>query len=314
LESEKDDLLTKLKSLKIEDQHNNGIILLANNKAQKAETLGSIMGGSKQEKTPNTKNINLTPVDGYWITLQDWSQCNKKCDGGTSTFHRRCVPPKNRGKPCIGDPVVTKKCNLNPCPKTESNSSSNLFGANGNDGDETTVKEPIVKIMPFTDAPQRYTLCKIKESDLMIYEDGTDSNKKNDPLFKGKKIDDIGGLKLPCRVVMNPQTLTVFSGDKFDSLYMSFSLRKTRFYELINRKNCFKLYESSKKYITLCPYSAEVSSKELDEWRTDFEVFKTKCDRPQKNALSDAEKKALDNKIKQKMVNKSLKKYFTKCN
>ncbi len=136
----------------------------------------------------------------------------------------------------------------------------------------------------------------------MIYEDGLDPNKKDDPLFKGKKIDDIGGLKLPCRAVMNTQTLTVYSGEKFETLYMSFTLKKTRFYEAKNKKNCFKLYETTKKYITLCPYGAEISNKEYNEWKRDFEIFKTRCERPKQHVLSDEEQKALDAKIKAKMV------------
>ncbi len=281
--------------MKIQDQHNNGIILLANPKALIVkETIGNLFG--KKEAEPKFGKKNTAPVDGYWLTLQNWSQCNKKCDGGISTFHRMCVPPKNGGKPCDGEGIITKKCNMHPCPLVGDNDPNSNKNNNN-----TSILDPIIKILPFTDLPQRYTLCKIKESDLLMYEDGKDPNKKDDPLFKGKKIDEIGGLKLPCRVVMNPNTLTVYAGEKFETIHLSFTLKKTRFYEAKNKKNCFKLYESSKKYITLCPYGSEISSKEFDDWKIDFEVFKTRCDRP-KHGLSDEDQRALDEAIKAKMV------------
>lgn len=314
-EAEKDELIRKIKALKITEQHEKGLILLAKSKVLKqGDTLGSLLGKKSNDQPSKPLKKNQKPVDGYWVTLQDWSQCNKKCDGGISTFHRMCVPPKFGGKPCEGEPVISKKCNMNPCPKVAGGSSSGSSDPLKNNDENTTVLDPVVKILPFTDAPQRYTLCKIKESDLMIYEDGLDSNKKNDPLFKGKKIDDIGGLKLPCRVVMNTQTLTVYSGQKFETLYLSFTLKKTRFYEAKNKKNCFKLYETTLKYITLCPYAAEISNKEFNEWKKDFEVFKTRCDRPKKGILSDTEQKALDQKIKAKMVNYKLNFNFLKKN
>jgi len=306
-ESEKDELLRKIKALKIQDQHNNGQISLANPKALKQkETVGNLFG-KKSENEPKFGKKNTAPVDGYWLTLQNWSQCNKKCDVGVSTYHRMCIPPKNGGKPCDGEGIINKKCNINPCPlygETDENSNSisnSNSSTNKKKNTTTTVMEPIVKILPFTDQPQRYSLCKIKESDLLIYEDGKDPNKKDDPLFKGKKIEEFGGLKLPCRVVMNPQTLTVYAGEKFETIHLSFTLKKSRFYEAKNKKNCFKIYESTKKYITLCPYGAETTNKEFNEWKRDFEVFKTKCDRPKKG-LSDEEQKELDDKIKAKMV------------
>jgi hypothetical protein len=308
-ESEKDQFISKIKALKITEQHEKGLILLAKSKVLKqGDTLGSLLGKKSESEPSMALKKNQKPVDGYWVTLQDWSQCNKKCDGGISTYHRMCVPAKFGGQPCEGDAVITKKCNPGPCPMVPGENNNGSNGNNGsndplrNKNESTTVMEPIIKILPLTDSPQRYTLCKIKESDLMIYEDGLDPNKKDDPLFKGKKIDDIGGLKLPCRVVMNPQTLTVYSGEKFETLYMSFTLKKTRFYDAKNKKNCFKLYETAKKYITLCPYAAEISSVEFTEWKRDFEVFKTRCDRQKKGVLSDEEQKALDEKIKAKMV------------
>ena len=57
---------------------------------------------------------NMT--DGYWMILQDWSQCTKKCGGGLSYRHLMCIPPKNGGKNCVGNQIRTRPCNEQPCP------------------------------------------------------------------------------------------------------------------------------------------------------------------------------------------------------
>merc|ERR1712032_1442816 len=236
-----------------------------------------------------------SPKDGYWLTLQEWSQCSKKCDSGTSTFQRMCIPPKKGGKPCIGEALLVKTCNRQPCPKVTS-TSEEMRNRNN-----TQILKPIVKIMPFTNHPQRFTLCKIKESDMMIFNDGTDPNKQNDPLFKGKNIDKLGGIRIPSRVVMNTKTLSIFAGQEFETLYMSFSLKNVKFYTLEKSlKNCFKLYETEARSSILCPYDSDVSNKETKEWREHFSLFKNKCGRPN-HELEDEEKKLLDEKIKEEM-------------
>lgn len=53
--------------------------------------------------------------DGYWVTVQSWSSCTLKCGSGTQTMQRQCIPPKNSGKPCIGNPILTQVCNIQPC-------------------------------------------------------------------------------------------------------------------------------------------------------------------------------------------------------
>jgi hypothetical protein len=57
---------------------------------------------------------NMT--DGYWSILQDWTQCTKKCGGGLSYMQLMCIPPKNGGKNCMGQPIRTRPCNPQPCP------------------------------------------------------------------------------------------------------------------------------------------------------------------------------------------------------
>ena len=89
-------------------------------------------------------------VDGYWIVLQEWTQCSLKCGGGTSTLHRMCVPPKYGGKDCEGSNIISKPCNIQPCPEIKilKNSLKN----------NETMKDPIVKVVTFSNRPQRYTV------------------------------------------------------------------------------------------------------------------------------------------------------------
>ena len=289
-EGDRTSLFNKLRALKIKDQHLNGLFKFEHHGTGKQkETLSDLFGNKKPKNDGNN-----SPKDGYWLTLQEWSQCSKKCDSGTSTFQRMCIPPKKGGKPCRGDALLVKPCNRQPCPKVTST------GEQMRNQNNTTILKPIVKVMPFTNHPQRYTLCKIKESDMMIFDDGKDPIKQMEPLFRGKDIDAISGIRIPSRVVMNTKTLSIFAGDEFETLYLSFLIKKTKFYKVKNRKNCFKLIETASRYTTLCPYNAEVSEKEFTEWETDFFTFRDKCSRPDKE-LEGKEKTDLLAKIKDKM-------------
>lgn len=297
---EREILFTKLRALKIMSQHQNGefVFLKANgtngkkNKKKQQQTLSDMMNDHKKVKENKVGALS----DGYWIVLQNWSQCSKKCDGGTSTFQRMCIPPKQGGKPCVGDAVMVKPCNTKPCPHAIEDKEALAKNQH------VEILKPIVKIMPFTNHPQRFTLCKIKESDMMIFEDGKDPIKQNEPLFKGKKIDQNSGIQIPSRVVMNTKTLTIFAGSEFETLYMSFSLKKTKFLKFgkdKERKNCFKLFETVSRYATLCPFNSG-SSADLDQWENDFFTFKDKCSRSN-NELDEESKKKLEDKIKEKM-------------
>ncbi len=297
--NEKTVVLNLVRLIKIDQQHKNGIF--DNNpqdakKKRNGETLASILG--KDNKVKEDRHTVLT--DGYWVTLQEWSQCNLKCGGGTSTYHRLCRPPKNGGKPCQGEAIMHKPCNTHPCPITDGTAEGPFGNKN------TEVLAPIVKIMAFTDQPQRYTKCKIKESDMMIYYKTSDPALLNSPLLNGKTIENtMGEINIPARVIMNNSTLTVFSGEHYKTLHQSYNLKKTKFYASKIKKGCFELREGSKKTITLCPFGCEHSVKPLDEWAYDFDLFKNKCGRISPyDPDSDEE---LKKKIAAKMVNIILK-------
>ena len=56
-------------------------------------------------------------VDGYWNVIQSWSQCTLKCGGGKSFLQRICVSPKNGGKNCEGESIISKDCNKKTLPR-----------------------------------------------------------------------------------------------------------------------------------------------------------------------------------------------------
>ena len=108
--SEKTKIKKLTRNLKIEEQHEKGIYLIDANSKNNYETKESISSlfGRKTERGPVSVE---KPSDGYWIVLQNWSQCSLKCGGGISTLHRMCIPPKKGGKPCQGKNILTKECN-----------------------------------------------------------------------------------------------------------------------------------------------------------------------------------------------------------
>ena len=128
--------------------------------------------------------------DGYFVLLQDWSPCSLKCGGGTTTQQWLCVPHKNKGHPCLGDSELTKKCNEQNCPSVESSNGINLPPAN-----PTHVNlKPIYKALPYSNRPQQFVKCFIKENDVLY------KSKEFDP---EKKMD----IKVPGRIIMNTQSI-----------------------------------------------------------------------------------------------------------
>lgn len=300
--AQKRNFINMLRSLKIDEQHEDGIVALKHNPAaENKETIQDLMNPSKpgdrtknQAKLAKDKDGNLVVgfnatanqqiTDGYWIMLQDWTQCSLKCGGGTSTLQRMCVPPKSGGKPCVGQPILTKSCNEHPCPdvfKTAENKNN------------STVNKAIVKSMAFSNKPQRYVKCKIKEADLMLFQNVTDPNFKKNPIVGNQELNGANSISIPMRAIMNNSTFTLFSGEETESLFISFNLESSRFIRS-KQKGCFEIYESSKKYATLCPFGCDNTDKALEEWDYDFNLFKHQCN--YKRPIDDMKMK-LDKKI-----------------
>jgi len=293
--SEKTKIQNLARSLKIESQHKEGIYLINGlNPPKNKETISSLFG-PKSDKKKGLEKLS----DGYWIVLQNWSQCSLKCGGGISTFQRMCIPPKKGGKPCQGKAILTKECNKQPCPEVYG-SAENLANRNN-----TEVMKPIVKIMHFTNVPQRYTLCKIKESDMMIYFKTDDPTLLSSNLLDSRKLEPgMNDISIPSRVIMNNSTLSVFTGEHYETLFQTYTLKKSAFFISKGKKGCFVI-QQNKESITLCPFGCERDDKEQKEWAKDFDLFRNKCGRSSPNSLEEDEE--LKKKIQEKMVNKKLK-------
>ncbi len=285
-------VLNLAREIKLEEQINDGIIENVDYYTKEKETLSGIFG-KKAENQEKKDDLKLT--DGYWIILQNWSQCNLKCGGGTTTLHRMCVPPKNRGKPCQGEAIIHKSCNTHECPNSI-NTQENAFNKK-----ETEILKPIVKVMAFTDSPQRYTKCKIKETDMMIHLKSNDLNNLKNPILNGKNIIyKMGDIKIPSRVIMNNSTLTIYSGDHYETMYQTYNLKNSKMLLDKYKKDCLLLFEGSKKSVTLCTFNFEKNSKLLEDWLYDFDLFKNKCYR---NIVHDIKSdQELNMKIQAKMV------------
>lgn len=121
---DKDSVLKIVRYIKIKDQRSRGEVYIRPQDIKEKNiknTISGIIIGEKSIKDSNIKENHMKniPIDGNWVILQEWSQCNLKCGGGTSTLHRFCIPPKNGGKPCIGEAIIHRPCNIAPCPRKE---------------------------------------------------------------------------------------------------------------------------------------------------------------------------------------------------
>merc|ERR1712032_1319279 len=87
----------------------------------------------------------------------------------------------------------------------------------------------------------------------------------------------MGKVEFPVRTIMNNQTVSIYTGDEIASLFLSFNIKLTSFHRS-SKQGCFQLYESSNKYITLCPFGCENGSTQgLEEWDYDYHLFKYQC-------------------------------------
>jgi len=277
----RDQLMATIKHIVVEKQRDNGEINQGSEqKLPNANDFMEQLQGKKDAELEKkmSENAKKNPnqggkVDGYWIKLQGWSTCSLKCGGGTQSYHRMCVPPKNGGKSCSGEPVLTKPCNTEPCPTVKENKKLSK--------EDQEIAKPIIKVMPFSNRYQRYTKCIIKESDAMYKnEDIDDKNgEQNENSSKG--------VWMPIRIVMNNRTLTVLEGTNYKKQLYSFNLKSSRFFENIEDPNCWGVMEEKPsrldqpKKMIFCPFGIKTSAKDwVSEWDYDFNLFKYQCSTP----------------------------------
>ncbi|XP_078378151.1 SCO-spondin-like isoform X3 [Oculina patagonica] len=72
-------------------------------------------GNSEESRLCNTLPC---AVDGNWTAWRDWEVCSVSCGGGTQNRVRTCTNPlpAHGGKDCVGEGVITRRCNEDPCP------------------------------------------------------------------------------------------------------------------------------------------------------------------------------------------------------
>jgi hypothetical protein len=218
-------------------------------------------GINKETLAEIKKNKKVT-----WVPITTWSECSKPCGGGKSYLQRLCVLPSNSKEKCVGERILSKECNLNPCENTLTETELlKLQERNKNSTLNSTLSHPVFKFMPVSRRPLRYERCTIKEGDLAIYiEEGS-----------------IKGSKIPVRVILNNRTLTAYSNDDYESIIVSHTLSKItglRRFAKENTNTCFTVQEGHRK-TTLCAFvSPRKSLKDLAvEWQNDILDFIKNC-------------------------------------
>jgi len=228
------------------------------------------------EKEKEEENSDDKIIDGHWILLQNWSQCTLKCGGGKSYLQRLCIPPKNGGKPCEGDVIIEKNCNIHPCPEVKH--TLNFYTNKTNEKIEKTQ----IKIMPLSSQPLQYRKCVIKEGD--VFFNKYYNNTKNVEQFTADNAENQN--PIPVRAVMNNMTFSFFEGEKYDTHLISFNLNKTNFEKVYQEsQNCFILSESLDKMAKVCPFAYESQKEKVLDWEKDFNIFKYKCENNRKRKL-----------------------------
>jgi len=294
-----------MKKMKINIQRTQGNIIIPKMAQKDPETIAGMLNPDHKAKLELGDSANLKKnnggisvvmdakkdqglSDGYWIVLQTWSQCTLKCGGGKSYLQRMCVPPKKGGKPCAGKGIIDKDCNIQPCPKVEATIMQNT--------NNTQLLKPIVKIMPFSTRPQRYSKCVIKEGDMMYEKDLSEKDQLTSNM--GAKPSDMDSVQIPVRVVMNNRTLSIFAGQDYDSHIIGFVLKKSAIVMDAKKPECFYVNQDDGKKARLCPFGCENTKKAVEEWDYDFNLFKYQCNYGHKEHEVDFNQK-LNSKIKQ---------------
>jgi hypothetical protein len=196
-----------------------------------------------------------TTETSRWINLQDWSTCTLACGGGTQTLHRYCLKIPE-GTDCEGEAIITRPCNSQPC----TNVTDEVI--------DTQLLPTQIRIVPVSMRPQKYKKCEIKEEDLDIIR------------------YDIGNLRIPpripSRVIMNNQTLTIFEAGTLDSILCSYRLKEIKILEIFSEdKKCLKIGKNKNKFSVMCVMCTDTSSVDPEEriknWIKDIKEFTHDC-------------------------------------
>ena len=288
--------MEKIKRERIRIQRECGNIVMPLEKKPEEELTISELIKKKSKFKSNCKSENksdkkngepLPKIDGYWKIIQSWSQCTLKCGGGKSYLQRICIPPKNGGKKCSGKSILSKNCNKKPC---QTDLDIDIFKSNNQTC--TTILKPIVKVMAFSNRPQRYTKCVIKEGDMFLNkpEDTESYITSVNPLDKAKIMSYI---KIPVRLIMNNRTLSVFEGEDYNSISNTFLLKSSSFIIDKENKGCFFIKENSRNGNLIKFCSITDNQIDIEKWDYDFNLFKYQCNynKPEYSYVNEAQEK-----------------------
>jgi len=255
----KGSLMKLIAKLKLKSQRKHGAVI----------TMGKIQKIKKGKTTlseliPKKRKISKVgnkPVNGYWILLQDWTECTLKCGGGLSYQQFMCVPPKHGGKPCRGQRIKTRPCNTQKCPPIGNYLKLRLKRLK-KESEKPLV--PMVKVAPFSNRPQRYSKCVLKETDAFwgSYNPATRETTKQ-----------------PIRLVMNNQTVSIFADDKYENKIYTYRLDYTNIFR--SKEFCCVKLRDNHKYYEFCGFPANCGTRTNNKWANDwikhFNFFKTTC-------------------------------------
>jgi hypothetical protein len=225
-------LMSSLIGLKLKKQHKLGHFLdtkeANDDDKSKLESNLGVTNGDQAGQINTVKEIK----DGYWVLLQDWSQCTLKCNGGLQYQQLMCVPPKKGGKACDGNPVRTRPCNSQPCPPVHQLSKIALNSTSANPNSPKMMK-PIVKAMRVSQRPLRYDKCHIKEGDALMSK-----------LSESAAAEGFEGIveTYPARMVMNNRTITIYQDDSYTTILGTFLLQNTKLVRITTKHTCSNLF------------------------------------------------------------------------
>lgn len=284
--SDNEEIKTKLMNLiiklRLKKQHEVGLWFRKSAPPKKPNVSGIL--GNKDEEDDSGKKTG--PLDGYWVLLQDWSSCTKKCGGGLQYQHNMCIPPKAGGKPCEGPDVKTKPCNEQPCPNINSDSSDATSLQKS--GAKEKIEKPIVRMLPISSRPLRYDKCHLKEGDTIFTKFVPGVGIKNNPM------------KVPARIVMNEKSVSIYTDETLLTELGTFILDNTTF-KLAENTNCFILDSQAMKG-EFCNLETSNKASFVEEWNYDFNLFKIQCHTDRKVvALNDRDEKELQQELEKKI-------------
>lgn len=170
-------------------------------------------------------------LDGYLVKINDWTGCTIKCGGGFSFQQWRCVPPKEGGKPCMGELVRKRPCNTQPCPGISLSKDTKVAGSDNNKM-ESVVAEPIIKSSYVSNRPQQNVDGVIRDEDVL--QEYIDSEKRK--------------ISLPARLIINKSSVTCYTDLDTKKSIFAWDLKEVKLVPVKGQDCCFFLRNQNQEH------------------------------------------------------------------